>query len=37
MTELYKELAKLKTKLRRGWLMREVTKERYESVAEHTF
>lgn len=37
MTNLYNEINKLKTLLRKGWVVRNAAKERFESVAEHIF
>lgn len=39
MTTLYQEIYKLKTILRKGWVMRKACEKcgRYESDAEHTF
>lgn len=37
MTNLYEEIYKLKTLLRKGWVIRSACKDRYESDAEHIF
>lgn len=37
MTNLYKEINNLKRLLRKGWVVRNAAKDRFESVAEHIF
>ena len=37
MTNLYKEINNLKKLLRKGWVVRNAAKDRFESVAEHIY